>query len=340
MQTINRKELIKQLVSVIPGLSVQEILEQSSCFAFLNEQVITFNGDAACRMPCCLDIRGAVPSKPLLDILKARPEEELKISCKGGKFIIRGRGRRISQVTMEKKITLPFRDVIEPKEWFKLPSNFLEAVDHVHQCCGKDQDHLETFVHITPLCIEAIGKDRVGHYRIKTPLKNGVLLHKDSIRHVVPLGMTECGTTRGWTHFRNETGIVLSCRRWPGEKDYPNTAKIVKTKGKQINLPKGLDKAINRAYIFSRDNAEDTDVEITLKPGEAICKGEGALGMHEEPRKIEYTGDKMTFSISPDLLTDLCHKHTEAWVTPRTLTVKSGRFTFVTALGVEDNNTE
>ena len=338
-QTVQREELVKQLVSVMPGLSAQEILEQSSCFVFLGKQVVTFNGDAACWTPCCLKMRGAVQAKTLLDILKARPEDTLNISTDNNKLVMRGKGNRITRMTMETEITLPFREVREPKQWFTLPGDFLEGIDMVDRCCGKNQEHLETFVHIVDDCIEAIGEHQVGHYRTKLDVGSGVIVHKDSIKHIVPLGMTECGLTKKWIHFRNSAGVVLSCLRWPGEDDYPDTSKVLKgKKGKRMDLPRGLDKAVTRAAIFSRDNPEDTDVEISLKDGKVICKGSGIQGDHKETRKVTYGGQNMSFTISPVLLSDLCHKHTEAWVTPTTLTVKSGKFTFVTALGVEDDN--
>jgi len=274
-----------------------------------------------------------------LDILKARPEDVLDITAEDTKLIIRGKGNRITRLAMETEVLLPVKEVKKPKKWYDLPKNFLEAVDMVHRCCGSNQERLETFGHFTGERIEAIGEHQVGHYRIKLPLDCSVLVHKDSVKHVVPLGMTEFGLSKRWLHFRNSGDVVLSCLRWPQEDDYPDTDKITKAKkGKQINLPRGLDKAVSRAAIFSRDNPEDTDIEINLKMGKVICKGTGIQGDHKESRKIKYTGGDMKFTISPVLLNDLCHKHTEAWLTPAKLTVKSGKFTFVTALGIDDDN--
>jgi hypothetical protein len=238
---------------------------------------------------------------------------------------------------METKILLPFREVKTPSKWFDLPSNFLEAIELTHRCCGKDQSQMETFVHINDSCIEAIGAHQVGCYRIKTPIDKNILVHKDSIKHITPLGMTECGVTKKWIHFRNPADVVLSCLRWPQADEYPDTNAVLSAKkGKKINIPRSLKKSVNRAQIFSRENPDDTDIEIKLKKGKLICKGTGLQGDHKEPHKINYTGENMSFSISPSLLADLCQRHTEAWITPTTLTVKSGKFTFVTALGVDN----
>lgn len=342
LQVVKREELIKQLVSVIPGVSGQDILEQSSCFVFLDGRVITFNGDVACWNTCCLKkFRGVVQAKILLEILKARPEETLNLSVEDKKLIIRGNGsnNRISRITMESEITLPFKEVREPKEWNALPPDFLEAIESVHRCCGNDQDHLETFIHITSKCVEAVGEHQVGHFRTELLLEKDVVVHKDSIKHIVPLGMTEYGLTRKWMHFRNAGGVVLSCLRWPGEEDYPNTAKVLSTpKGKRFDLPRSLYKAILRASIFSKENPEDTDIQISLKANKIRCKGMGTLGEHLESHKVQYNGPDILFTISPALLSDLCHRHNEAWITSNTLTVKTGKFTFVTALGVEDTS--
>ena len=61
---INREELLNQLESVLPGLSTREIIEQSSCFVFMNKEVITYNDEISCSHKSRLDIEGAIVATP------------------------------------------------------------------------------------------------------------------------------------------------------------------------------------------------------------------------------------------------------------------------------------
>lgn len=337
---INREELLKQLEAVSAGLSPRDIIEQSSCFVFQGKKVVTFNGEAACWSPCSIGVTGAVSAKPLLDVLRKMAEETIELSTTENKLVIHGKQNRRARIAMESEITLPFKEIKEPKKWNTLPADFLEAVDMVHRCCGKDTDRLETFVHLHKEKVEAIGEHQVGHFRTRIDLPENVIVHKDSVKHVVSLGMTEVGVTDKWVHFRNPTGLVLSCLKGAGEEDYPSTEKALSIKGQRINLPRGLESAIERAAIFSRENPEDEDVAVYLKPGKVIIVGTSASGDWREPKSLDYKGEPMDFLINPKLFQDICRKHHEAWVTPDVLKVKQGKFTFVTALGTKEDKQE
>jgi DNA polymerase III sliding clamp (beta) subunit (PCNA family) len=337
-KVVNREQLLKELECVTPGLSPRGIVEQSDCFAFLKGKVVTFNDEIACSTACCLRVTGAVQAKPLLDLLRKLPEETVEISVDEGKLVIKGKKRR-ARIAMEKEISLPFKSVGEPKKWTTLPADFLEAVNLVHRCAGKDEQKLEVYVHVHPDKVEACMEHQVGHFRTHTDIKKPVLIHKDSIKHIVSLGMTEFGVGEAWTHFKNANDLILSCR-CVVEEDFPDTSKALAVKGAKINLPKGLADAAERANIFSQENADDDDVLVTLKPGKVIVVGTGSSGDFRETKTVKYDGEEMTFMISPKLLADITMKHNEAWITPDTLKVKSGKFTYVTALGSMDEKAD
>ena len=337
MPTVDREELLKQLLSVSPGLSPREIVEQSSCFVFLNGKVITFNDEVACWTKCTCLNKVAVRAKTLVDLLQKLPEETLHVAVSNGKLIVKGK-KRVGRIPIEDKISLPFKSVEEPKKWKTLPSDFLEAVNLVYRCAGIDQQQMEKYVHVHPERIEACMEHQVGCFRTRIEIDEPLLIHRDSIKHVVSLGVVEFGITETWAHFRNSKGLVICCRRWKEDTEFPDTSAALSIKGTKVLLPKGLAAAAERASIFSRENAEDDDIIITLKSGELTVVGTGASGEYREgPKALDYKGQEMTFMISPKLLADITSKHNEAWFTPDTLKVKQGKFTFVTALGTMED---
>ena len=88
---VNRENLLKELESVIPGLSPKEVIEQSSCFVFQDNVITTFNDEIACSIGTALDIKGAVPAKLLLEVLRKVTDEEVEIKQKKGELSIFGK---------------------------------------------------------------------------------------------------------------------------------------------------------------------------------------------------------------------------------------------------------
>lgn len=335
---INREQLLQQLESVTPGLSKREIIEQSTCFVFTKGRVITFNDEVACWTPVDLKLEGAVQAEPLLAMLRKLPDETLEVSLKETRIVIQAKKSR-TRFVWEKEISLPFKSVHEPKEWKKLPSDFLEAVNLVHRCAGKDEQKLEVYVHLHPERIEACMEHQLGHFQMGLAIVKPVLVRKDSIKHVIALGVTHFGMTSGWIHFRNPKGLILSCRRYAQEA-FPDTSKILKISGTHTNLPKALIEVSERASILTADNVEDDAIVIKIQEGKITVIGTGTSGDHRESRKIQYKGKEITFMIDPALLKELCQRHSEAWVSENTLKVKAGKFTFVTALGTMEEKKE
>lgn len=330
---VDRESLLNQLESVTPGLSTKEIVEQSSCFVFMDGKVVTFNDEIACSMKCDLRIKGAIQSRPLLDLLRRLPEDHLQVSVESGKLSLQGK-RKVAKLVLDTEITLPFTESIrEPKTWTPLHENFLEAVNLVYRCAGRDDDKLEVYVHIAPDRIEALAAHQVGRYSITTGVSKSILVHKDSIKHVSALGMIEFGQTKGWTHFRNPQGLTLSCRTTSGDEEFPDISKHIDMKGSKITLPKGLVEATERAAVITVDNLEDDDILILITQNKLVVKGTGVCGSYREAKTIDYAGKDLQFMVSPRLLADITAKHNSAWIEPTRLKVKAGKFTYVTALG-------
>lgn len=334
MQKVNRETLLRQLDSVQPGISSREILEQSSCFIFTKGLVMTFNDEIACSHKCDLKLDGAVQADPLLAILRKLPEDEVDIELTDGYLIIKG-VRRTAEIRHEAEVLLRVDKVEQPDKWFDLPPEFLEGVKMVQHCAGSDQSKFElTCVHLHADYLEACDNFQATRVKMRTGLKGRALVRRDSIKHIVGLGMTQCSETKTWLHFRNKDGLVLSCRRF--ENEYHPIDKLLDFKGEKIKLPKGLATAVDLAQVFSAQNAEENCVTVELRPGTPHGKlrltGEGASGRYREYKDLEYNGPAMQFLIAPQLLVDITDKHTEAEITEGRLRVDGGKWVYMTCL--------
>lgn len=332
---INREEFLKQLESVLPGLSTKEVIEQSSCFIFKDKTVNTYNDEIACSQKSLLKIEGAVPAMPFISILRKLKEDDLEISVNDSKsqVLIKAKSKR-SGINMDQDILLPIEAVDKPKKWKKLPDNFADAIAIVQPCAGSnDAQFAMTCVHITSEWIEACDNHQVTRFRIKTDVDNPILIRKESLKHIVSLDMVEFSETKHWIHFKNSDGLTLSCRHWVDDYPSDDITQVLKMNGDPLSLPKGLKESVEKAEIFSSENADGSNVLVNIKKGKFKITGKGASGWFTEVKKSKYDGDSLQFTIPPKLLVELVQHHNECEVSSSRLKVKGGKFVYVTVLG-------
>lgn len=341
MTTLNREDFLTILTTLQPGLTQQEVVEQSSCFVFNGDRIMTYNEEIACTQKSPLKITGAVRAAPLLNILAKLPEEEVTIEERNGELIVSGK-RRKAGLRMEGKILLPVEHVERPKKWRELPEEFCEAVGVVEGCASKDAQHFSlTCIHIHPERLEACDNYQGIRYKISTNFKKPMLARRDALKHIVSLGMNEVSETDNWVHFKNPHGLIFSCRR--SLEEYHDIDHLFKVHKKQkMSLPKGLSEAADKAQVFSAENSEDKDQQVCveLRQGRLRIKGQGASGWYSEVKKISYDGPSFLFYIDPKLLIEITSRHTDCVLDqgdPPKLVVDGGKFIYSSCLGGEEN---
>ena len=335
---VGRGELLQVLESLQPGLTTRDVVEQSSCFCFIDGDCVTFNDEIACRRTSPLKIEGAVQAAPLLNILRKLPEEEVDIIIEDGQLVVRGNRRRCG-IRMQADVSLPIEKVELADEWQELHSDFTDAIYVAQQCVGKDKsNYTGTCIHLHPKYVEACDNKQAVRYKIKTRVKEPILVRGSSLQNIVSLDMTEFAETETWIHFRNPTGLILSCRR--DIQEFDNLDSILEVEGEQLTLPKGLGEAAMKAEVFSSENTDDNEVLIGLKPGRIKIVGEGVSGWYQEFKKSSYDGEELSFRIAPKLLGDLVKRYSECLISETRLKVDTGKFVYVVALGRPDGESE
>jgi hypothetical protein len=329
---VGREDFLLKLNTVRAGLSGREIIEQSSCFVFSKGEVATFNDEVSCRGPSGLpdDFKGAVTAKPLLSLLERLSETEVEVQLEKDQLLVVGKNRRAG-VRAEAEILLPLGSVETPKKWRDLHADFAEALSLVMNCASSDTTRfILTCVHIHPEWVEACDHHQLSRYRLDTGVTAPLLVRRDSLKQVAPLGVTEVGVSPAWVHFRNPSGLILSCRRHVD--DYPDLAPLLKVKGTPTTLPKGLSEACANAEVFSSENTDRNVIVVELRSGKLRVKGTGALGWYSEVKKLKYSGPALKFMVDPQLLAELVKKYNDCEITGERLKVDGGAYTYVSWL--------
>ena len=329
---INRETFLSDLEMVKGGLSPREFIEQSSCFVFQDGMVMTFNDEVACRKKIGLGITGAIQATSLLAILEKMDDPELLVEENDkGEVEFRGK-RKAFGVIKESEIFLPVDKVEMPEKWKPLPKEFTEAVGLVHHCVSSDESRfLLTCIHIHPEYIEACDNLQVMRVMVSTEIKNPILVRGSSLEQIVSLGMDEVALTKTWIHFKNQQGLIFSCRRYA--EDYPSMDKFISFKGHSITIPKGLAEASDRAAIFAMDKTGEPLVQVTIKGDKIRILGEGLSGWFKEVKKVAYDGPPMEFVIAPELLKHISEEYKDAQIAEGRLKVVGGSWEYVTVLG-------
>ena len=343
MEKVNRESLLRRLQSVSPGLTPKEGINQSDCFVFTDNEILTFNDEVACRIRNPVKgIKGAVKAAPLLAILAKLPDEEVSLSMKNDNLMVKGKGR--SGIAMEAEILLPVEGIPKPTKWTKLPDGFSEAIGLVHHCASPDERRkfslsLVHFQNTTKASfVESSDNVQMCRWTFKGKfLTDEALVKKVAIAAVSQFGVVEVAQSTGWICFRNVNKLVFACRTY--SEHYPEFDEFLKGKGQEIHLPKSLAKVVDRASIFTKES-EFNRVKVQLKKDKVIIRGEGPHGHHEEPESVEYTGPEMTFRISPEILSEVINKYPDCKVDGKHLRVDGGSYKYVSCLEDESSPEE
>lgn len=334
---VKREQLLRELELVKPGLSAREYLEQSSCFVFDGEDIMTFNDEISCRLPSSLKITGAIQATSLQTILEKMDDEVLQFrETSKGELQLKGKNKMIG-LTKDAEVFLPVDKVEKPGEWKPLPAAFTEAVGLVQHCVSEDESKFVlTCIHLHPKYLEACDNQQLMRYTMKTGLTESVLVRGASLKQIVSMGMDAVSITPNWIHFRNGEGLVLSVRKY--DETYHNIGGIIDFSGHKIVIPKGLKEAALRAAVFAEEKSGDSMIKVSLSTGSLKIIGEGLSGWYKEGKKVAYEGPPMSFVIAPELLQHVAEKYQEAEITDEKLKVVGGKWVYVTVLGASETN--
>ena len=312
----NRKDLLKVLQLVRPGLASREIIEQSTSFIFTKEQVIAYNDEISVSHPIKgLDLEGAVQAKELFALLNKLTDETIELESTDTELIVKGKKAKAGiKLEIKTNIEDTLKALGTPKKWHPVPATLLEAIDFCLFSVGHDM----TKAMLT--CIYCGGSDiissdgfRITVYDLGKGKMEPVNLPGVAATALKNYNPTEYSETTGWIHFRTKDEVVFSCRTMSGMfpadkcKEY-----LINTKGEKYKLPEDLTEALERAGIFSagQDIKASTDdrIKITLDDGMLTVRGEGQAGWFEESNRVRYKGELLEFEVSPaHLLAILTH---------------------------------
>lgn len=336
--TVDRQQLLQRLDAVQPGLSQGNITQQSGCFVFIKGRIYTYNEDISCRIKSGLpkEMTGAVIARPLMDALNKKKTQTVRVEFEEDRMVISDKRGSRTRLLLEREIKLPVEKVESPNPegWKNLADGFNDAVSLVIECASKDESRQAlTCIHIYPKWVEACDDLQMARHRILTGFETPILIKRDAIKHIVSMEMSEFNETEKWIHFRNSSGVILSCIRYTDPYPHDHITKLFKEfNGQTCNLPKGLESAVDVAEVFTKEDPDDDQVTIVLENGTMTVIGVGLSGDHTEPKPCNYAGKRLEFKIGPKLLKEIGRKHPECKVSKTKMMIEANKWRYLTSL--------
>lgn len=334
---ISRGLLLARLEEAAIAVSPKAVLEQSECFVFTGDKLITFNDEIMVRTQNPLGFDVVVNAADLKETLAKLPDDEISVTFGGGELRVKGK-RRTAGLTATAEATLPISEVPAPDKWARLEEGVLSSLLQAARVCGNgNAQYLATVVHITPNLVEGCDNSRLYRVTGATGFPGPVLIPARSVAALDKMELTKVCIGKGWVHFKTAGGAEISvvCSN---EKYHPNIDKLLEmNEAEKITLPANLGEIIERAEVFN-SGAYDDRVGVKIQTGEIVITsrkegGEsGGGGWYRERKKIGYTGRLLNFNINPKFLVEVLKKNRDVAVNDRKLKLVSGPVQFVVCL--------
>lgn len=335
---VEKKDLIKALEEVKPGLANKDIIAQSTSFIFQDGYITTFNDEIAISRPFNLDITGAVRANELYSLLSKTKDEAIEFEATENELKIIGKKSKAG-IKLEPDVLLPADEIWNLEGGYSdLPATFLKSIRIASYCASTDMSRPQ----LTCVCIHdqyAVASDGFRIIRVdlgkraKRTFKDPLLLSASAIKFLVKYPVIKFTTTPGWIHFSTETGLTFSCRAY-GDS-YPDVSEYLAVEGEEFQFPDSTLEMLERTGIFTKENDGVEFVKVTVENRKMTLKGEGNFGWIEETANCRYKGSKIEFLIDPLFLKDILKDLAKCVVGDTALLFQGDNFEHVVSLVVD-----
>lgn len=335
MMKIDTLEFKKALDVVKPALASKEIIEQTTSFAFVEGNVITYNDEICIVLPLRkVDIQGVIKAEELYKFLGKVKDKEFDVTVADNEIIMKAGHAKVG-FALNKEVLLPINGKLLKKiKWQELPKDFLHACKFASASASSDSTNPKLMcVHITKEgVVESSDNFRLVIWDLKEqlPIKT-TLIPATSIKEVIKINPIKVCEDEGWVHFQNIEGTIISCRTL--DEKFVNVADIVNGIGKvkKIKFPEGVIPILDKAEIFTKEQKTDGSVSLLFKDGKLTIKSESTTAWFKET--IVYEDNRnFSFSITPYLLKDILKQTHECFINESVLKFKGANWTYLTML--------
>ncbi len=244
---LNKNEFLTAISQIKPGLAGNPLVKESEIAMFEPDRVYSYNGNVAVSYPFKTGLSGAVLGKNLYRFLKILKIKEIKARQMDTQFQLRF-DHTDARFNITEGVSPPNIGINRITKWNKLPEDFTKGIKFCALFAPKiKRDGNLTYLKAKGNEVISGDKFRLTRYEMKTRLSRNASVFVP--RFIVPAlarhNPKKFFVTKAWTHFLNDEGGVLSCRRMEGI--FPvSSMDMLDDSGPSVSLPKGIIKGYIR----------------------------------------------------------------------------------------------
>lgn len=336
---VEKKELIKALEEVKPGLASKDIIAQSTSFIFQDGHITTFNDEIAISRPFDIDVTGAVRANELHSLLSKTKSDTIEFEATDNELRVIGKKSKAG-IKLEPDVLLPANEIWDLEaDYSDLPDTFLKAIRVASYCASSNMSR----PHLTCVCIQgqyAVASDGFRIIRVdlgkraKRIFKDQLLIPASAIKFLIKYPVIKFAKTSGWIHFITDTELTFSCRAYGAE--FPDVDEYLNIEGEELQFPDSTLEILERTGIFTKENEEGIEfVKIIVENRKMVIRGEGNFGWVEETANCRYKGDRIEFMIDPIFLQDILKDLSKCIISDVALLFRGSNFEHVVCLVVD-----
>ena len=308
---INKKEFIKILEFVKPGLANKDIIEFTNTFSFTKENLITFNDEICIKYPLETEFKGTVIADEFFKLINKTEEDKegnIVINQKENELIIKGK-KSIAGIVFNTMGKLPLDELVkEPSKLYKIPNNFLEGIYLSLFCVSHDESTpLITCLNVQKEFIESTNGYRFFRYLLSKPIKTTFLLSSKCASVISKYNIIKYSIENNWAYFLTKENVLLHSRIYQ-EETFPCTDQFFNTNGKKIFFSKEVPLIIDKAIIFCSEQDSENLLQVNIEKDKiTISSKKEGIGWFKETCK-QKNKQEVQFEINAFFLRDLLKK--------------------------------
>lgn len=302
---VDRKAFLKIISMVRAGVSENPVQEQSGDIVFESEFLKAYNDEVSVMFPFETGITGSVPAAELVKYLSAVKDDEVELKLNENEFLVVGKKKKAGFI-FNPEIVLSFDEILIDDDWHALPENLITALNFSSFCSGKDMSRPV----LTNLCVRGeylFSSDgfRLMRYKLACEVDEELLIPNAIIGDIARLAPVEYQKVKGWVHFRNSEGAILSFR--VQDFEFPDANRLIdEFEGDAIKLPTDLEEVLSAVGVFSQKVVKtDEDVWIHYTKNNVKVRAQNERGWAESEMRVRYVGKPFDLCISLRFINDI-----------------------------------
>lgn len=329
---VNAKKLKVVLNNLKPGLSgSKETTEQSSCFAFTNERIHTYNDEISVSVPNPIDFVGVVSSRKFLALINKMKSEEIHLLANGDELTVKA-GRLKAGIVLQEEILMPIDEIIIPKKWHALPEDLLKALENcIFSAAPANDISVLNNIYCSDNTVQSSDNERATRCTLSSNIKTPFLIPANSAKDLIRTkDIVEYSFDEEWAHFRTSEDVVFSCRC--SYEEYPDMNTYFSPDGFPFVFPKETKDILEKTEDFTKMDTRLVQISITSR-GILSMRAEGDSDWIEESKRIRSSPNSdIQFSINPQYLLQMLKETHSATIGSEMIWFTTEEFEHVVAL--------